>query len=37
VLLGVETGRECLKAKPLGEITLRVDVRRFNFEKYGYE
>lgn len=37
VLLGVEAGREYLKTKPIGEITARVEVRRYNFDKYGYE
>jgi hypothetical protein len=37
VLLGDDGGREYLKAKPIGEVSIKVEVRRYNFEKYGYE
>lgn len=37
VLLGAEGGREYLKTRPIGEVTVRVDVRRYNFDRNGYE
>lgn len=37
VLLGSEGGREYLKTRPIGEVVVRVDVRRYNFDRYGYE
>ena len=37
VLLGDEGGRECLKTKSIGFVTIKTHVRRYNFEKHGLD